>query len=314
MEPRKKTQGKERRKVAEVKEPAPVAPDGSAADDMSAQSRSLVQQQQLPGIFPNLMHSSLKRKRGCTHGWNPRQYPEEHDCHKFIQAAYSKKAILSAATAGSAVQAAAVVTNEEYPNVWKDAAGLEWISKAFVSIATEMYDFGRASMAFKVKNDANEVDYLIAIGFSELIQQSIAVDLDHTLPTVYWARIYELLRADRRRIISYLKKRIPCSCLDEMYEEVKTLPKTGTCSNFLGCKILGGRLNIVDMWSCGRCRRDHYCGEACQKARWGIHKECCKIWSKWKPPGDLQLCQIVSSETAGSSEESRIGYSSKMTS
>jgi hypothetical protein len=111
----------------------------------------------------------------------------------------------------------------------------------------------------------------------------VAFALHKSVPAMYSARLNEVAYADKRRIISYLKKRIPCSCLNSSYNVVKHLPKHGLCC-FSGCSHI--KIELGRMWSCEGCRREHYCSETCQAADWLHHKEDCKVWSEWEGTED----------------------------
>jgi hypothetical protein len=99
-------------------------------------------------------------------------------------------------------------------------------------------------------------------------------------PLMYVAKIVDLIWAEERRTISYLKKRIPCKCLNEKYKAVKSLPKMYTCCN-ITCSLPDRSVNLSAMMTCGGCRREHYCSEECQAAHWEDHKDACKKWRKW---------------------------------
>ena len=107
-------------------------------------------------------------------------------------------------------------------------------------------------------------------------------------------RVDELLIGNERRLVSYSKKRIPCSCLDAKFREVKSFPKMSCCSN-PECSLPGNKVEVElsAMMSCGGCRRAHYCSESCQAADWEAdHKEECKIWRKWKKTNDKPAVSI----------------------
>ena len=211
------------------------------------------------------------KKSTCTHGWDHTEYSDNHDCHKFIEATIEAfERTKSISDIFDAAEKAAL--EHKYPEIWKDPSKLEWIASAFVSIGVEAYS-------------CEDEDFLCvsSAAFSEWIHQYIAHDHHKSLPTLYSARLNELLFADERRIISYLKKRIPCSCLNSSYNVVKHLPKHGLCC-FSGCSHI--KIELGRMWSCEGCRREHYCSETCQAAEWSCHREDCKVWREWEATED----------------------------
>ena len=130
---------------------------------------------------------------------------------------------------GEALIAAVKATSEKYPAVCGDSASLEWIAAAFVSVETEVLiltkdRFYRACRIYKPQ------------------------------PLLYMTRVYDLLAADERRLVSYSKKRIPCSCLDAKFREVKSWSKLGRSSN-LYCGLPERKVELRAMMSCGGCRR-----------------------------------------------------------
>ena len=204
--------------------------------------------------------SSLSASLPCTHGWNPSEFPHGHDCHIFIEAALeslqNKKSV------------AKNVYSPKYPKIWSNSDRLDWIVSALIAIGTEL--------VLQYGNDC--CNYARVIAQSEALRQFQFKALHRIQPKVYCARVDDLVYADARRIVSYLKKRIPCSCLDAKYKEVKSMPKTGVCRN---CDESEPRVEPSSLMSCGSCRKEHYCSKACQKADWKRHKEECNIWTEW---------------------------------
>ena len=208
---------------------------------------------------------------GCTHGWDPAEYPADHDCNKFIGEVlrvfneYKK----SGGAAGFALDEAVLFTEDIFPYVWSDSASLEWIAAAFISLGT--YTSIRQGDVFLCAT---------AMGFAELLKQHVACYHVGSQPLMYNAKIDDLIWAEERRSVSYLKKRIPCKCLNEKYKAVKSLPKMYTCCNKT-CSLPDKSVNLSAMMSCGGCRRIHYCSEECQAANWEEHRDVCKEWRKW---------------------------------
>eukprot|EP00986_Skeletonema_menzelii_P013044 scaffold7396_cov127-Skeletonema_menzelii.AAC.7 len=82
-------------------------------------------------------------------------------------------------------------------------------------------------------------------------------------------------------LVSFLKKRIPCSCLDEKYKEVKSIPKIGLCCNH-GCSLPFGKTERSLTECCSRCRTANYCSRKCQVAAWPGHKVECTFYADLK--------------------------------
>ena len=89
-----------------------------------------------------------------------------------------------------------------------------------------------------------------------------------------WTKVCELHGADEHTLARYYRKRIPCACLDEKDEEVKSFKKMGWCCNKTR-SLPGKRVERGKMLCCARCGEANYCSIECQKADWKRHKEYC---------------------------------------
>ena len=91
-------------------------------------------------------------------------------------------------------------------------------------------------------------------------------------------KMHELLEADEHTLIQFFRKQIPCSCLDEKYKEVKSIPKMGICYN-PECPLPGRRAIRSKMFRCTGCIDQHvsYCSRECQEANWATHKKFCGL-------------------------------------
>jgi len=93
---------------------------------------------------------------------------------------------------------------------------------------------------------------------------------------VHCAKILEIREADEHTVVRFYQKRVPCSCLDEKYKEVKHIAKMGMCSN-PECTIPGRMVERKGMLHCIRCREVYYCTRECQVAHWPAHKDFCNV-------------------------------------
>ena len=111
---------------------------------------------------------------------------------------------------------------------------------------------------------------------SKFLQQWIAVELDKSQATFGWTKIIELYLSmrDPHTLVSFLKKNIPCSCLDDKYKQVKHLPKMGCCAN-PGCPLPGNMVERSATKQCARCMEAVYCSRECQANDWARHKGMC---------------------------------------
>ena len=90
------------------------------------------------------------------------------------------------------------------------------------------------------------------------------------------SKLADLQVADEHTLVQFYRKQIPCSCLDEIHEEVKSIPKMGCCCNH-DCPLPHHAAVRSKMVYCLRCRVVNYCSRECQVAAWPKHKKvCCK--------------------------------------
>ena len=154
-------------------------------------------------------------------------------------------------------------TTKKYAEVWNDLDNLQMVCFFFLDFATENillgdHDCGRAAAVY--------VSYF---------EQFLASEILKTQASCSWGKVEELAKAvEQHTIVSFLRKRIPCKCLDEIYKEVKSTPKMGICFNE-NCSLPNRMIKRTEMLQCTQCRMVYYCSRRCQKAAWPSHKECC---------------------------------------
>ena len=111
-----------------------------------------------------------------------------------------------------------------------------------------------------------------AATMTRYFQQHIAVHLKQTQAIPNWPKIPETYIADDHTLVKFFRHRIPCSCLDEKYEEVKHITKLGYCYY---PKCSGRKLERSKTKYCSRCRCATYCSRECQVSDWWSHKPYC---------------------------------------
>jgi hypothetical protein len=118
--------------------------------------------------------------------------------------------------------------------------------------------------------------------FAAYFEQRIAVYMEKTQPTGKWQRVYELYEGDMNTLVTFLRKRIPCKCLDNKYKDVKSMvTKMGICCN-VECSLPDRKAPQKSMFWCTGCRQVCYCSPECQQTNWSEHKEDCKHWAREK--------------------------------
>eukprot|EP00986_Skeletonema_menzelii_P012959 scaffold7325_cov153-Skeletonema_menzelii.AAC.4 len=161
-----------------------------------------------------------------------------------------------------ALKTAKTVTEAEFAEVWNDPAKLEIVLSVFLGIGTQAVLDGKDNAAREIAT------------FARYFEQCIAVELKESQAFIAWPKIEEAYGADLHTLVKFFRHRIPCSCLDEKYEEVKSITKLGVCYN-PQCTIPYEQLERSKTMYCSRCRCTTYCSRECQEAGWKAHKPFC---------------------------------------
>jgi hypothetical protein len=165
-------------------------------------------------------------------------------------------------TLGECFIAAREATIEKYPEVWDDPFKIKQVLSFFIATGTQGVLDG---------NVDNARDYATAACF---LEDYMAVILHKTKALGVLTKVAELWSADEHTLVKYLRKNIPCKCLDKKYKEVKSITKMGYCWN-PQCSIPDRMVERKSMLYCTRCQWVNYCSAECQKADWPEHKELC---------------------------------------
>ena len=250
MPSRKKAKGKARRaaKAAAKEESQAVTANQRQESSLEAQMQRLVINNATP----------LK----CRHGFVHLSPGEKKIFEDFINA-FIAVFISSQVDLWDAFITAYEATKVEYADMY--SSKLDAIISMFLASGTEYI------LDVEGDNDIARLYAMLACHFEELI----AVEVRKTKAIFSWTKIFELHGADDHTLVSYYRKRISCSCLDEKYKEVKSVKKMGFCYNG-SCSIPGRRVERKKMLYCTRCGEANYCSVECQKADWKGHKQFCQ--------------------------------------
>jgi hypothetical protein len=153
-------------------------------------------------------------------------------------------------------------TLDEYSDVWDDSAKMELAVSHFLSCGAQSILGGYNIMA------------RVFASIARYFEQHIAVELHKTQALINFPKIHQAYEADEHTLVKFFRTRIPCSCLDEKYKEVKHITKMGVCYN-PQCSLPAGEVERIETMYCSRCRCVTYCSRQCQKADWLSHKNLC---------------------------------------
>jgi hypothetical protein len=151
---------------------------------------------------------------------------------------------------------------KEYVAIWQSDVMMKGMSSLFLSTATDHV----------LERNSKAASYYASLAYC--FEQLVACKLSNR-PTINWPKANELyFDLDEHTLISFLKKRISCGCLNAKYKQVKSVKKLGFCYN-LNCPLPGRRTERSLTKCCSKCRRVNYCSHTCQKESWKIHSFYC---------------------------------------
>lgn len=209
----------------------------------------------------------------CTHGSIP--LPKGHICQQFVRQFEKHYHNSTSDRLLESLEQAYQCTKEKYADVWNDSSKMELVCSSHLAVGTQAILDGFTSDA---RFDAT---------FANYFEQHTAVHLKEKQASMDNPKLAELNDADPHTLVSYFRNRIPCSCLDAKYKQVKSNPKMGECC-YEKCSLRYNKVERSSMMSCGRCRIAHYCSTQCQKAHWKEHRLDCEEYVKEKAEFDLR--------------------------
>ncbi len=197
-----------------------------------------------------------KRKENCDHGYNPSSLSEDHFYRDFMEHFMTCFINFSEGDTISEAFRSVEAKITSSPNI-------ECINSCFFAHGTKLILDGNCDVA--------RVHAALAKCF---IMVRDRISSPHYSPHVDVVKMMELLDADEQTLVQFFRKKIPCSCLDEKYKEVKAITKMGICINE-DCPLPDRRAIRSSMLCCTRCNFGHYCSRKCQKDDWPEHKNWC---------------------------------------
>ncbi len=256
MPSRKKAKGKARKaaKEAKAKEGESRTVAEAAVNQRQVQEEKLEERMERVIIndpFPTM----------CRHGCPPLSAGDQNIFKDFI----NEFMIIGAETLSLVNLAEAIVT------VTKTTA--EKFAEVYASKLDTLISMVLASGTQRVLDGNNKIAQLFAC-IAGYLEEWIAVGLHKTRAVPNLTKVIELYSANDHTLVSYYRNRIPCTCLDEKYKEVKSIKKMGRCHN-PHCSHRKGNVERSKMFSCTQCGVANYCSAECQRAEWKIHKQSC---------------------------------------
>jgi len=206
---------------------------------------------------------------GCDHGYVT---TEDHCIIVDFAKTFTSGFIAAGADANMAdrFDAAEKATWEKYyPEVWEDPSKLKLVASHFIAIGTRKV----------CKGNIENAQFFASLAC--FFEECIAACFHQTKAMMDAAKMLELARADEHTLVKYLRKSIPCNCLDGKFKQVKSITKIGMCCN-PQCHMPDQIVERRTMFTCTRCRDANYCSPECQEAAWPSHKKICDmhVWAR----------------------------------
>ncbi len=269
---RKRNQGKTRRAAkAKAKQEAEERRNNNQTIDERRQQLPLV------GGQMQLMQSDNDNdNEKCMHGVDDPTTASEAEgisiCSQFVTAFYgsfeaAKKRNDSLSRCLTAARNATLWGYAAAAVVWCDSAKMKIVLSYFLCLGTQAI------------LDGDDDNAKMSATLARYLEQHIAVELEKTQALPHFPKLGETYEADMHTLVKFFRRRIPCSCLDDKYEEVKDAAKMGFCYN-KQCNIPERRVERSNTKYCSRCRSVTYCSRECQVAHWHMHKPDCDSMAK----------------------------------
>lgn len=216
--------------------------------------------------------ATQQANKQCDHGLLPKTSPRYWDfMDKFLAVVESAEPIMSTATTEAwslAVFCHFKESNKEgtFFDLLTSEAEKKWGRSYLLGLATALLVDDTTSTSIR----ATQTVCAIALLISEVEEPETGWIEDDKVPLLK-PKTRDLIYGNERDVIRFLKKRVSCSCLNDLYKQTKKkLPKVGMCN---GCQKKKKR---KDLMICNTCRVAQYCCVGCQKQDWPDHKRTCQ--------------------------------------
>lgn len=207
---------------------------------------------------------SLQQEECCQHGLA--SIEEGHPCHRFSEWFQAMFAFDEDGHLTMPVLQTLRVAHEQHPDALNDGRNRNLMRTYFLANGT----------GFIQDSDDNPfaMTWATGLAFAVMILEEFdptkSAALGSIAPTSKKCmEARDVIEGCERSLIRFFKKRIPCSCLDGKYADVRMLPKTSICRH------CSERKEKCTMMLCTGCETVQYCSQGCQAKDWPRHKDAC---------------------------------------
>jgi hypothetical protein len=217
-----------------------------------------------------LIESTAKRmqRMPCRHGAEHLSLEEIRNCFQFVLL-FAERFYACGPQLPERLSGAKNATFDKYPDVWNDSTKLEMVMSYMLCDGTQAILIGNHEYAGAFAT------------YARYFEQYIAVTLKQSQALPNWPKLDDTYNADEHTLVNFFRRRIPCCCLGEKYEDVKSITKMGHCYN-VQCSIPDKKVERSTAKYCSRCRNVSYCSRECQVADWSRHKPTCDAFAAMK--------------------------------
>lgn len=251
MPSRKRAKGKERKLKQQAQ-----------AQETAVEQRRVTQRQVLiPGSLltaDDQGDDEISVPDVCKHGL-VRPDERQHPVHRFMDSFGDRKGT-NLPRGNDNVTESMKLTFQRHQEVWDDPKMKKWVIEIMVGIGTGFI-----------------VDKNYIVPARQTCEAVLLLEHYNGEGTFYSALskasedITYMRKCGKRDVIHFYKKRLQCSCLDEMYSEIKKIEDR--VSECFHCKQKTKRRYLR---ACSRCKCTLYCSQECQQLDWPYHREWCK--------------------------------------
>lgn len=259
MPSRKKAQGKARQAAKAEKKAAEEGKKQSTVGNEQQALDAQIQRLRLQDLFAE--HDDDTTDDDCYHGYSV--LPEGDVAHQFVKSFmghYCDAVNVDGKIGPTKFKAALDATDETLGfHALQDEAKVDWILSFLYGIGTQL---------ILDDNEDHACVHAEVASFFELWKCG-------TFGTKQ-PELFETNHADIHTLVSFFRRNIPCSCLDEKYKEVKSGTRVGLCHN-PNCSLPGHLVKRRKMLYCTRCGTTNYCSRECQVEDWPRHRKNCSL-------------------------------------